>query len=173
MFFFGRRLLTDACQHRSPSVIDSTTVLEAEVAMVAAARSARYAIVIAGLVFLGSGAPRWLLAAPGPNSQSCLKDDPPLVIASAMINLAMEATDDREFMSGEITAIDEDAKTITLRVDQTTEDKAPAVLVLSVDKASDITDGDQDRTFASLTVGSDVDVEYNSVTKTVTYMFIY
>ncbi|HEX5715613.1 MAG TPA: hypothetical protein VF179_05600 [Thermoanaerobaculia bacterium] len=135
--------------------------------------AARYAIVIAGLVFLGSWSTGRLLAASRPNSQCCPKDDPPPVTASSMIKLAEEATDDLEFMSGEITAMDEDAKTVTLRVERTTEDKAPTVLVLSVDKTSDITDGDQDRTFASLTVGSDVDVEYNSVTKTVTYMFIY
>jgi len=82
-------------------------------------------------------------------------------------------TDDLEFMSGEITAIDEAAKTITVKPYQNTEDGGAELLTVSVDGATDITDGEQDRTLASLAPGTEVDVEYDSAKKRATYIFVY
>ncbi len=109
-----------------------------------------------------------------PNAEPVPRDDPAAVaVPSSASTRVDEETDNLEFMSGEITAIDEAAKTITVKPYQNTEDGAAELLTVSVDGATDITDGEQDRTLASLAAGTEVDVEYDSPTKRATYIFVY
>ena len=79
-----------------------------------------------------------------------------------------------EFVSGEIAGMDEAAKTITVKLygemENSTNDK---ILTIKLDETTDITDGEKDREFKSLTNGTEVDVEYDPVTNKATYIFVY
>lgn len=84
------------------------------------------------------------------------------------------ATDNLEFVSGEITAMDEAAKTVTIKMyGENAENEAEKTLAVTVDANTDITDGEQDRDLKSLTAGTEVDVEYDPATKKATYIFVY
>ncbi len=79
-----------------------------------------------------------------------------------------------EFISGEISAVDEAAKTITVKLYGEGEDAAnDKILTISLDETTDITDGENDRDLKSLTSGTEVDVEYDSSSNKATYIFVY
>ena len=82
--------------------------------------------------------------------------------------------DNLEFISGEVGALDEAGKALTVKLYGETETTATdKTLKVSVDASTDITDGEQDRDFKSLAVGTEVDVEYDPTTNKATYIFVY
>lgn len=84
------------------------------------------------------------------------------------------AADNLEFISGEVGEMDETGKTITVKLYGETESATTdKTLKVSVDASTDITDGEQDRDFKSLAVGTEVDVEYDPATNKATYIFVY
>jgi DNA segregation ATPase FtsK/SpoIIIE-like protein len=79
-----------------------------------------------------------------------------------------------EFVSGEVSAIDEAAKTVTVKLYGETENETKEkVVTVKIDDSTDITDGENDRDLKSLTAGTEVDVEYDPTSKLATYIFIY
>ena len=84
------------------------------------------------------------------------------------------AAENLEFVSGEVSALDEAGKSLTVKLYGETEN-APTdkTLKVAVDTSTDITDGEQDRELKSLTVGTEVDVEYDPATNKATYIFVY
>ncbi|HTL71415.1 MAG TPA: hypothetical protein VL404_09010 [Candidatus Eisenbacteria bacterium] len=79
-----------------------------------------------------------------------------------------------EFVSGEVSAIDETAKTVTVKLYGETENEAnDKLLTVTLDTSTDITDGEKDRELKSLAAGTEVDVEYDPATKKATYIFVY
>jgi hypothetical protein len=87
---------------------------------------------------------------------------------------AANAADNLEFVSGEISALDEAKKTITVKLYGEAEANAKdKTLTVTVDTTTDITDGEKDRDLKSLTQGTEVDVEYDPATKKATYIFVY
>lgn len=107
--------------------------------------------------------------------------DPVPVEAPALSEPAMPVTetvdtavDNLEFVSGEITAMDEAAKTVTIKMyGEPDENDADKMLTVNVDANTDITDGEQDRELKSLSAGTEVDVEYDPAAKKATYIFVY
>ena len=97
--------------------------------------------------------------------------------ASAPAPAAADANsnlDNLEFISGEVSVLDEAGKTLTVKLYGETEATATdKTLKVSVDSNTDITDGEQDRDFKSLSVGTEVDVEYDPATNKATYIFVY
>ena len=82
--------------------------------------------------------------------------------------------DNLEFISGEVGELDEAGKTLTVKLYGETESATTdKTLKVSVDASTDITDGEQDRDFKSLAVGTEVDVEYDPATNKATYIFVY
>jgi hypothetical protein len=83
-------------------------------------------------------------------------------------------TDNLEFISGEVSAVDESAKTVSVRLygdeGATAGEK---ILKVVVDETTDLTDGEKDRDLKSLTVGTEVDVEYDPTSSKATYIFVY
>ncbi len=83
-------------------------------------------------------------------------------------------SDNLEFISGEVSALDEAAKSVSIRLYGENEDKASdKILTVTADENTDITDGEQDRELKSLTAGTEVDVEYDPATNKATYIFVY
>ena len=79
-----------------------------------------------------------------------------------------------EFISGEVSAVDEASKSLTVKLYGETENKpSDKTLKVTVDTGTDITDGEQDRALKSLTTGTEVDVEYDPATNKATYIFVY
>lgn len=84
------------------------------------------------------------------------------------------APENLEFVSGEVSTVDEAAKTVTVKLYGETEtDANDKILTISLDEATDITDGEKDRDLKSLTAGTEVDVEYDPTTSKATYIFVY
>lgn len=82
--------------------------------------------------------------------------------------------DNLEFISGEVSEMDEAGKTVSVRLYGETEEAASdKVLKVNVDENTDITDGEQDRDLKSLTAGTEVDVEYDPTSNKATYIFVY
>ena len=102
---------------------------------------------------------------------------PPVEATAVPAPAAVEeatVTDNLEFISGEVSALDEAAKSVSVRLYGENEDKASdKVLTVTVDENTDITDGEQDRELKSLTAGTEVDVEYDPATNKATYIFVY
>ena len=100
---------------------------------------------------------------------------PPVETAPVVAAPAAEiVTDNLEFISGEVSAMDEAAKSVSVRLygeDETASSEK--VLQVTVDENTDITDGEQDRDLKSLTVGTEVDVEYDPASNKATYIFVY
>lgn len=100
---------------------------------------------------------------------------PPPVEAAPIVAPAAEiVTDNLEFISGEISAMDEASKSVSVRLygeDETASSEK--VLQVTADENTDITDGEQDRDLKSLAVGTEVDVEYDPATNKATYIFVY
>ncbi len=98
----------------------------------------------------------------------------PAAPAADVATQAAAAADNLEFVSGEISATDEATKTITVKLygeaDAAAKDKT---LSIKIDTTTDITDGEKDRDFKSLTAGTEVDVEYDPTTNKATYIFVY
>ncbi len=83
-------------------------------------------------------------------------------------------TENLEFISGEISAVDETAKSITVKIYGETENNAPEKTIsITLDDTTDITDGEKDRDLKSLTAGTEVDVEYDPASNKATYIFVY
>jgi predicted lipid-binding transport protein (Tim44 family) len=83
-------------------------------------------------------------------------------------------TENLEFISGEVTAADEAAKTVTIKLYGETEaDANQKILTVKVDETTDITDGEKDRDTKSLSPGTEVDVEYDPASSKATYIFVY
>ena len=83
-------------------------------------------------------------------------------------------TENLEFISGEVTTMDETAKTITVKLyGETENDTNQKILTVKVDETTDITDGEKDRDMKSLAAGTEVDVEYDPASSKATYIFVY
>lgn len=79
-----------------------------------------------------------------------------------------------EFVSGEVNATDESAKTVTVKLyGDTDEAKNDKILTIKLDDNTDITDGEKDRDLKSLSTGTEVDVEYDTTSNKATYIFVY
>lgn len=79
-----------------------------------------------------------------------------------------------EFVSGEVTAADETAKTVSFKLYGEEENREEnKTLTITVDDSTDITDGEKDRDLKSLTAGTEVDVEYDPASNHATYIFVY
>jgi hypothetical protein len=96
---------------------------------------------------------------------------PDVTEAEAVVEV--ETADNLEFVSGEVTSIDQATKTVTLKLYGETEGEAEKTLSVKVEDTTDITDGEKDRELASLTAGTEVDVEYDPASSKATYIFIY
>ena len=98
----------------------------------------------------------------------------PTVAPAPSIAKEAPAAENLEFVSGEITAVDEAAKSISVKLYGETENSASEkVLSIKLDETTDITDGEKDRDIKSLTVGTEVDVEYVPASNKATYVFVY
>ena len=99
---------------------------------------------------------------------------PPAVVTAARVNPAPAASENLEFVSGEITSTDVTAKTMTVKLYGETENAVnDKTLTVKLDETADITDGEKDRDIKSLTNGTEVDVEYDPATNKATYIFVY
>lgn len=79
-----------------------------------------------------------------------------------------------EFISGEVSALDEANKMITIKLYGETENTpGEKSITVVVDSSTDITDGEKDRDLKSLTAGTEVDVEYDPSSTKATYIFVY
>lgn len=84
------------------------------------------------------------------------------------------AAENLEFISGEITAVDQEAKSVTVKLYGETDNKAEnKTISVKVDEATDVTDGEKDRDLKSLAAGTEVDVEYDPASNKATYIFVY
>ena len=83
------------------------------------------------------------------------------------------ATENLEFVSGEVTAADASAKSLTVKLYGENEATSGKTLTVQVTETTDITDGEKDRDFTGLAAGTEVDVEYDPATSKATYIFIY
>jgi hypothetical protein len=82
--------------------------------------------------------------------------------------------DNLEFISGEVSELDETGKSVSVRLYGESEDAtSDKVLKVTIDENTDITDGEQDRDLKSLAAGTEVDVEYDPATNKATYIFVY
>ena len=87
---------------------------------------------------------------------------------------AEAAAENLEFISGEVSASDEAAKTLTVKLYGETENTpGDKSVTVNVDASTDITDGEKDRDLKSLTNGTEVDVEYDPASSKATYIFVY
>lgn len=104
-----------------------------------------------------------------------------VVPATPMVDAKIEgskapekSSENLEFVSGEVSAIDEAAKTVTIKLyGETEKSQSDKVVSVKVDDSTDITDGEADRALKSLTAGTEVDVEYDPATNIATYIFVY
>lgn len=108
-------------------------------------------------------------------AQAAAVEAAPEVAAEALAAAEQEAppTDNLEFVSGEISAVDEAAKSVTIKLYGEAEGEAERILTVKVDETTDITDGEKDRDVKSLAVGTEVDVEFDPATNKSTYIFVY
>ena len=114
--------------------------------------------------------------APATTPEAAVEPTAPAPVEAVAPPAAEDAavTDNLEFISGEVSAMDEAAKTVSVRLYGENEDKASGkVLTVNVDENTDITDGEQDRELKSLASGTEVDVEYDPATNKATYIFVY
>ena len=100
----------------------------------------------------------------------------PAIVPEPPAPAAPEAanTENLEFISGEVSAMDEASKSLTVKLYGETENTpSDKTLKVDVDANTDITDGEQDRDLKSLSVGTEVDVEYDPANNRATYIFVY
>ncbi len=102
---------------------------------------------------------------------------PETAAAEAVENLAPAeeelVSENLEFVSGEVTAANGSAKTITVKLYGENETSGDKTLTIQIADTTDITDGEKDRDFSGLAAGTEVDVEYDPATTKATYIFIY
>ena len=96
---------------------------------------------------------------------------------AAEVSTALSTTapaENLEFISGEVSAIDEANKSMTVKLYGETEN-APGdkSVTVKIETTTDITDGEKDRDLKSLTNGTEVDVEYDPASNKATYIFVY
>ena len=85
-----------------------------------------------------------------------------------------KGSENLEFVSGEVSAVEEATKTVTIKLyGETEQSKSDKVISVKVNESRDITDGEADRDLKSLTAGTEVDVEYDPTTNIATYIFVY
>lgn len=79
-----------------------------------------------------------------------------------------------EFVSGEVTSLDEAASKLSIKLyGETGDGSSDKSITVSVDPNTDITDGEKDRELKSLAPGTEVDVEYDPASSKATYIFVY
>ena len=84
------------------------------------------------------------------------------------------AADNLEFVSGEVSAVDQAAKKVTVKLYGENENvTTEKTVTVAVDESTDITDGETDKDLKALASGTEVDVEYDPATNKATYIFIY
>lgn len=85
-----------------------------------------------------------------------------------------EAADNLEFVSGEVSATNEAAKSVTVKLyGETDNEPTEKTLTVTIDESTDITDGETDKDIKALAAGTEVDVEYDPKTNKATYIFVY
>lgn len=127
-----------------------------------------------------------VVAAPEPLPAIPVPDEPATVAGEAALPTDVPApiaepetaepqiAENLEFISGEISVVNVETKSITVKLYGETEQGAnDKILTVTLDDATDITDGEKDRDIQSLTAGTEVDVEYDSSTNKATYIFVY
>jgi len=108
-------------------------------------------------------------AATEPEAPAMAQEAPAMATAGTV-----DSAESLEFVSGEVSSLDEANKTVTVKLYGETDNAAKdKTLTVTVDQATDITDGEKDRDLKSLTAGTEVDVEYEAATKKATYIFVY
>ena len=117
------------------------------------------------------------LSVPVVNAQETVEperlDVDPIGMAAAMTQEALEI-ENLEFVSGEVTSLNEAARTLTVKLyGETQPDKNDRMITVKVDDATDITDGEVDRELVTLVSGSEVDIEYDPINNKATYIFVY
>lgn len=113
-------------------------------------------------------------AAPETPAQAPVTEAPAPAPAAAPAPEETINTENLEFISGEVTAMDAAAKTLTVKLyGETENDTNQKILTVKVDETTDITDGEKDRDIPSLTAGTEVDVEYDPASSKATYIFVY
>lgn len=84
------------------------------------------------------------------------------------------ASENLEFVSGEVSAADTEAKTLSVKLYGEIEGGgSDKTITVNVSEATDITDGEKDRDLKSLSAGTEVDLEYDPTTNKATYIFVY
>ncbi len=95
-------------------------------------------------------------------------------VAAAPVISEVIPTDNLEFISGEISSVDEATQSVVVKLYGETESgTSDKTLKVTLDSTTDITDGEQDRDLKSLTAGTEVDVEYDPASNKATYIFVY
>ena len=118
--------------------------------------------------------PPAVVEAPAPPAAPAMVSVPAIPLAPVTPVTSAKNVENLEFVSGEITGIDEATKTITVKLYGEAENSAnDKILTIKLDETTDITDGEKDREFKSLTNGTEVDVEYDPATNKATYIFVY
>ena len=85
-----------------------------------------------------------------------------------------KGSENLEFVSGEVSAVDEATKTVTVKLyGETEKSQSDKVISVKINDSTDITDVEADRQLKSLTAGTEVDVEYDPTTNIATYIFVY
>lgn len=101
----------------------------------------------------------------------------PVAEAAAAAPAAVETpaqTDNLEFVSGEVSASNEAAKSVTVKLyGETDNEPTEKTITVTIDENTDITDGETDKDIKALNVGTEVDVEYDPKTNKATYIFVY
>lgn len=98
----------------------------------------------------------------------------PAVPAAAAAAEEAPLSENLEFVSGEVTAVNEASKSLTVKLyGETDAQAADKTLTVTVDGNTDITDGEKDRDLKSLTASTEVDVEYDPASNRATYIFVY
>ena len=109
------------------------------------------------------------VVAAAPAAAPAVAPEPPAPAAPEAAN-----TENLEFISGEVSTLDEASKSLTVKLYGETENTpSDKTLKVTVDTNTDVTDGEQDRDLKSLTVGTEVDVEYDPASSKATYIFVY
>lgn len=114
--------------------------------------------------------------AEAPQAVEATVEIPAVVETSPVAEAPVDTTaiENLEFISGEVTGMDEAAKSLTVKLYGETEDEtAEKSLTVKVDETTDITDGEKDRDLKSLAAGTEVDVEYDPASNKATYIFVY
>ncbi len=113
------------------------------------------------------------VAAPEPSSEAVTTTETGAESEEAAAKAA-ESNQNLEFVSGEVTAVNEAAKTLSVKLYGETENSTEnKTLTVTVDDSTDITDGEKDRDLKSLTTGTEVDAEYDPASNKATYIFVY